>query len=57
MISKFFQSRQKGDKPMKDENAEVFAMVVAVHPSKEQEEICMGGKGTVTTWKGLDKDD
>lgn len=42
---------------MNDDSVEVFAMLIAVPPSHEEGAICMAGKGTKTTWKGLDKDD
>ena len=37
--------------------AQVFAMLLAVPPSEKDEEIRQAGKGTKTTWSGLDKDD
>jgi len=39
------------------EQAEVFAMVLAVQPSEKDERVRHGSKYTKTTWNGFDKDD
>lgn len=42
---------------MEREQAEVFAMLLAVPPSEKHEELGRAGSGTKTTWSGTDKDD